>query len=160
MRNQNKKLIQQLDEKKKEYIYKCRDFETLKNQDENIQRECASLKQKIDNLDVEIGEFRNKNRELEKMNKVYSRLNNGLMTDKERITNEKKEAEYEKNLTKNGVNALTREIEHLRRDTEQDKKNIIDLIRFRDMMSKSIRKAEEDNTANSKEITAKNNEIS
>ena len=114
---------------------------------------------KIDNLEVEIGEFRNKNRELEKMNKVYNRVNNGLVTDKERITNEKKEAEYEKNLTKNGVNALTREIEHLRRDTEQDKKKIIDLIRFRDMMSKSIKKAEDENMKNKDEISSKVNEI-
>ena len=61
------------------------------------------------------------------------------------MTREKNSAEYEKNLAKAGVNALNREIEHLRRDTEQDKKKIIDLIRFRDMMSKSIKKAEEDN---------------
>lgn len=118
LRNQNKKIQDQLDAKKKEYIFKCRDFETLKNQHDNVIRDCDSLRVKIDNLEVEIGEFRNKNRELEKMNKVYNRVNNGLVTDKERITNEKKEAEYEKNLTKNGVNALTREIEHLRRDTE------------------------------------------
>ena len=71
------------------------------------------------------------------------------------ITNEKKEAEYEKNLTKNGVNALTREIEHLRRDTEQDKKKIIDLIRFRDMMSKSIKKAEDENKEKPKKTKKK-----
>ena len=159
LRNQNKKIQDQLDAKKKEYIFKCRDFETLKNQHDNILRDCESLRIKIDNLEVEIGEFRNKNRELEKMNKVYNRVNNGLVTDKERITNEKKEAEYEKNLTKNGVNALTREIEHLRRDTEQDKKKIIDLIRFRDMMSKSIKKAEDENMKNKDEISSKVNEI-
>jgi predicted RNase H-like nuclease (RuvC/YqgF family) len=58
------------------------------------------------------------------------------------------------------VNALTREIEHLRRDTEQDKKKIIDLIRFRDMMSKSIKKAEDENYKNKDEISNKQNEIS
>jgi hypothetical protein len=73
------------------------------------------------------------------------RKNDALRTDKDRITKEKRDAEYEKNITINGVNALTREIEHLRRDTEQDKKKIIDLIRFRDMMSKSIKKAEDEN---------------
>ena len=31
LRNQNKKIQDQLDAKKKEYIFKCRDFETLKN---------------------------------------------------------------------------------------------------------------------------------
>lgn len=104
--------------------------------------------------------MRNKIRELEKKNQVLNRTNNGLLNDKDRVTREKKEAEYEKNITKNGVNALTREIEHLRRDTEQDKKKIIDLIRFRDMMSKSIKKAEDENYKNKDEISNKQNEIS
>lgn len=54
---------------------------------------------------------------------------------------------------------MTREIEHLRRDTEQDKKKIIDLIRFRDMMQKSIKKAEDENYKNKDEISNKQNEI-
>lgn len=103
--------------------------------------------------------MRSKIRELEKSNKGLTRSNNGLLYDKDRVTREKKEAEYEKNLTKNGVNALTREIEHLRRDTDVDKKKIIDLIRFRDMMSKSIKKAEDENFRNKDEISKKNTEI-
>ena len=103
--------------------------------------------------------MRSKIRELEKSNKTLTRSNNGLLYDKDRVTREKKEAEYEKNLTKNGVNALTREIEHLRRDTDVDKKKIIDLIRFRDMMSKSIKKAEDENYKNKDEISKKNTEI-
>jgi len=75
------------------------------------------------------------------------------------MTREKKAAEYEKNLVKNGVMALEREIEHLRRDTEGSKKKIIDLIRFRDMMSKSIKKADDENQLNKDEISKKNNEI-
>ena len=109
--------------------------------------------------DVQIGEFRNKISQLEKKNKELSRTNNQLLNDKDRVTREKREAETEKNITKNGVNALTREIEYLRRDTEQDKKRIIDLIRFRDMMSKAIKKAEQENVKNKEEITKKNNDI-
>ena len=57
-------------------------------------------------------------RDLQKNNKDLNRNYNGLRNDNDRVTREKKAAELEKNLTKNGVNALTREIEHLRRDTE------------------------------------------
>jgi hypothetical protein len=47
----------------------------------------------------------------------------------------------------------------LRKDTEKDKKSIIDLIRFRDMMSKSIRKAEQLNAKHKDENTKKDNDI-
>ena len=117
------------------------------------------LEEKRIQLDVDIGELKAEAREIKKENKTLSRLNNGLQNDKDRITRLKKEAEYEKNLTVAGVNALTREIEHLRKDTDQDKKKIIDLIRFRDMMSKSIKKAEDENYRNKDEIQKKNTEI-
>lgn len=55
------------------------------------------------------------------------------------------EAVHDKNLTKSGVNALTREIEYLRKQVEAEKSNIINLIRDRDMMKKKIMQAEEDN---------------
>lgn len=108
---------------------------------------------------MEIDEFKATVREMEKSINKLSRQGKALQNDKDRVTREKKEAEYEKNITKNGVNALTREIEHLRRDTEQDKKKIIDLIRFRDMMQKSIKKAEDENYKNKDEISNKQNEI-
>ena len=116
------------------------------------------------NKDLEEGKIENneliaKNRELEKYLKTLQRRNNDLQTEKDRMAGLKMEAEREKNITKNGVNALTREIEYLRRDTEQDKKKIIDLIRFRDMMSKAIKKAEQENIKNKEEIIKKNNEV-
>jgi chromosome segregation ATPase len=83
-----------------------------------------------------------------------------LLNDKDRITREKNQANHEKSLTKNGVNALTREIEHLRRDTDVDKKKIIDLIRFRDMMSKSISKAVDENDKNKEDISKMQTKIS
>lgn len=83
-----------------------------------------------------------------------------MLNDKDRITREKNQANHEKSLTKNGVNALTREIEHLRRDTDVDKKKIIDLIRFRDMMSKSISKAVDENDKNKEDISKMQTKIS
>jgi hypothetical protein len=43
------------------------------------------------------------------------RENNSLLNDKDRLAREKMEAMNEKNITKAGVNALTREIEYLRK---------------------------------------------
>ena len=75
------------------------------------------------------------------------------------MAREKMEALNEKNITKAGVNALTREIEYLRKQTESEKSNIIGLIRDRDMMKKSILKAEEDNQKNKEELINQINEV-
>lgn len=68
------------------------------------------------------------------------------------MTNEKIEAINEKNITKASVNALTREIEYLRKQTDSEKSNIVNLIRDRDMMKKNIMKAEDDNNKNKEDI--------
>lgn len=60
------------------------------------------------------------------------------MNDKDRMAREKMEALNEKNLTKGGVNALTREIEYLRKQVELEKSNIVNLIREKDMMKRKI----------------------
>lgn len=54
------------------------------------------------------------------------------------MAKEKMEALNDKNLTKSGVNALTREIEYLRKQVETEKGNIVALIRDKDMMKKKI----------------------
>lgn len=68
------------------------------------------------------------------------------------MAREKMEALNDKNITKAGVNALTREIEYLRKQVDLEKSNIISLIRDRDMMKKNISKAEEDNLKNKDDI--------
>lgn len=82
-----------------------------------------------------------------------------MMTDKDRMAREKMEALNEKNITKAGVNALTREIEYLRKQTESEKTNILNLIRDRNMMKTSIMKAEEDNLKNKEELINQINEV-
>ena len=101
----------------------------------------------------------NKIRELEAENKKKKILNLQLTNDKDRIIREMKEAEYEKNITKSGVNALTREIEYLRKQTDNEKTDILNLIRDRDMMSKYIKKAEDENVKNKDEITKLHGDI-
>ena len=82
---------------------------------------------------------------MEKDNKGLRRENTGLLNDKDRMAREKMEALNDKNLTKSGVNALTREIEYLRKQVEGEKGNIFSLIRDKDVMKKKIVQAEEDN---------------
>ena len=101
----------------------------------------------------------NKIRELEAENKKKKILNLQLTNDKDIIIREMKEAEYEKNITKSGVNALTREIEYLRKQTDNEKTDILNLIRDRDMMSKYIKKAEDENVKNKDEITKLHGDI-
>ena len=97
-------------------------------------------------------EIENENRMLEKRNKEVSLLNTQLNNEKDRMAREKMEAINEKNITKQGVNGLTREIEYLRKQVDSEKANIVGLIRDRNMMKTSIDKAEEDNLKNKEEL--------
>ena len=147
-------------EKKRDFDEKCNEFNRLNNYNEQCKRDIENLGKKKYDVEVEIGECKAKLREYEKRNKDLNRQNNGLSNDKDRITREKKDAEHEKFITKAGVNALTREIEYLRKQTDNEKTNILALIRNRDMMSKYIKKAEIENLQNKKDLNAKVNEIS
>jgi hypothetical protein len=64
---------------------------------------------------LELSEARNKLKQLEKENKGLMRENTQIMNDRDKMSREKMEALTEKNITKAGVNALTREIEYLRK---------------------------------------------
>ena len=97
-------------------------------------------------------EIENENRMLEKRNKEVSLLNTQLNNEKDRMAREKMEAINEKNITKQGVNGLTREIEYLRKQVDSEKANVVGLIRDRNMMKTSIDKAEEDNLKNKEEL--------
>lgn len=87
-------------------------------------------------------------------------MNEQLIKKNVRVNYEKDQAEKQKLIAKAGVNALTREIEHLRKQTENEKTSILNLIRDRDMMQKYIKKAEIENQQNKKDLTTKMNEIS
>jgi len=89
---------------------------------------------------------------VEKRNKEISLLNTQLANEKDRLAREKLEAVNEKNLTKAGVSALTREIEYLRKQVDAEKANIVALITQKDMMKKSIQKAEETNNDTKEEL--------
>ena len=117
----------------------------LKNFNDSVCRENDNIKSKLAECENEIVNNKYKLREYEQKNKVLNRSNNQLAGEKARISQLKNEAEQEKSITKAGVNALTREIEHLRKQTDNEKTSILNLIRDRDMMQKYIKKAEIEN---------------
>jgi hypothetical protein len=96
-------------------------------------------------LEEELRELLNENKRLEKHNKEVMLLNTQVTNEKDRLSREKMEAVEEKNLTKSGVSALTREIEFLRSQVEKEKQNIVSLKHDRDKMSVSIKWAETEN---------------
>jgi len=61
---------------------------------------------------------------------------------------ERNEAVDEKNVAKNAVSALTREIEWLQKQTMAELQNIDGLVRDRDKMIKDIEKVEAENQEN------------
>jgi chromosome segregation ATPase len=113
----------------------------------------------FDELQISEGELRNENRRLAKENKEHHRSNLKLTNERDHTLVAKKEAEHQKNITTAGVNALTREIEYLRKTADNEKTDILNLIRDRDMMSKYIRKAEEINEKNKQEIIKLNAKV-
>lgn len=95
---------------------------------------------------------------LEKRNKEVSLINTQLTNEKDRLAREKMEAVNEKNLTKSGVSALTREIEYLRKQVDAEKQNIVNLKHDRDKMSVSIKRAEDENQTTKDELIKQINE--
>ena len=71
---------------------------------------------------------------------------------------ERNEAVDEKNVAKNAVSALTREIEWLQKQTMAELQNIDGLVRDRDKMIKDIEKVEGENLHNKMEIKMLENE--
>jgi len=93
------------------------------------------------------------------MNKKLERDNKQLELDKKRLTEAKLQAINEKQVAKNAVSALTREIEWLRKQTEVEQQNIVSLVRDRDMMKKSIKNSEDLNSKNQDELKHRQNTI-
>ena len=90
----------------------------LQKSQQQDQREKSKLNDLVQKCNIEIDQYRNKLREVEKQKKEFRIENVKLTNDKDRVTRQKNDAETEKNVTKQGVNALTREIEYLRKQTE------------------------------------------
>ena len=110
-----------------------------------------------DKLSETLRELTNENKMLEKRNREVSLINTQLTNEKDRLAREKMEAVNEKNLTKSGVSALTREIEYLRKQVDSEKQNIVNLKHDRDKMSVSIKRAEDENMTSKEMINTQKN---
>lgn len=102
-------------EKSEKLAVKIAEYKKLEEIAGQFEKDKENLIQKFNQTDLELSEARNKLKQLEKENKNLMRENNSLLNDKDRMAREKMEALNEKNITKAGVNALTREIEYLRK---------------------------------------------
>jgi hypothetical protein len=102
--NKNKEW-QQVDYEKKAYEI------NFKQLQEKFRKQAMEL----DSLRENLRELTNENKMLEKTNKEVTLQNTQLANQKDMMAREKLEAVNEKNLTKQGVSALTREIEYLRK---------------------------------------------
>jgi len=71
---------------------------------------------------------------------------------------ERNDAVDEKNVAKNAVSALTREIEWLQKQTMAELQNIDGLVRDRDKMIKDIEKVETENQENKRKNAMLENE--
>lgn len=106
------------------------------------------------NFDMEntIERLISQNKLLEKDSKKLDRTNKALDLDKRRLAEDKLNAINEKTIAKNAVSALTREIEWLNKQTENELQNIISLVRDRDKMKKDLIKVEKENLDTKQEL--------
>ena len=124
-----------------------------------VKRELEDKKKVIDEISIERDQFAYERSNLAKENNSYKLRNNKISTERDQLAKARNEAEHQKEITKAGVNALTREIEYLRKQADNEKTDILNLIRDRDMMGKYIRKASEMNEKNRQEIIKLNGKV-
>ena len=124
-----------------------------------VKRELEDKKKAIEEIIIERDQFAYERSNLAKENNSYKLRNNKISTERDQLAKARNEAEHQKEITKAGVNALTREIEYLRKQADNEKTDILNLIRDRDMMGKYIRKASEMNEKNRQEIIKLNGKV-
>jgi len=152
MKNLNDELAQKNREAESEKISALSRINSLEKDKQNLleaEEESA----------IQIEQYASKLRQLEKENKRLDRDNKALELEKKRLTEAKLNAVNEKTVAKNAVSALTREIEWLRKQTEQEQSNIFSLVRDREMMKNSLKLVDEVNTKNKEDLKQAENVI-
>ena len=99
-------------------------------------------------------------RNAEREAKRTDRENKQLELEKKRMAEGKGAAVAEKAAAMNAVQALTREIEWLRKQTEVEQQGIMKLIRDRNMLKKNLTKIEDTNNENKSQLLQKDQIIS
>ena len=94
-------------------------------------------------------------RNAEREAKRTDRANKQLELEKKRLGEGKAAAVAEKAAAMNAVQALTREIEWLRKQTEIEQQGLMKLVRDRDMLKKNLAKIAEANDENKSQLLQK-----
>lgn len=152
MKNLNDELAQKNREAESEKI-------SAQSRINSLEKDKQNLLESEEESQIQIEQYASKLRQLEKECKRYDRENKALELEKKRLTEAKLNAVNEKTVAKNAVSALTREIEWLRKQTEQEQSNIFSLVRDREMMKNSLKIVDEVNTKNREDLKQAENVI-
>ena len=115
---------------------------------QKLSRENEKLREEDSNRGKQMLNSENARMTAERDAKKANRENTQLELDKKRLGDSKAAALLEKQASMNAVNALTREIEWLRKQTEVEQQGIMKLIRDRNMLKKNLTKIEDTNNEN------------
>ena len=115
---------------------------------QKLSRDNEKLREEDSNRGKQMLNSENARMTAERDAKKANRENTQLELDKKRLGDSKAAALLEKQASMNAVNALTREIEWLRKQTEVEQQGIMKLIRDRNMLKKNLTKIEDTNNEN------------
>ena len=145
---ENKRQAQTINDMQKVIHEKKAELQDLLGRHNKLDRENEKLKKEDQNRGKMMLDSENARMTAERDSKKANRENTQLELDKKRLTESKASAMQEKQASMNAVNALTREIEWLRKQTEVEQQGIMKLIRDRNMLKKNLTKIEDTNNEN------------
>lgn len=143
-----------IEDLKSEMKQKLNDIQTLEQEQKSLQTTNMRHDEKLRKLENEVFQYSGKLKEVEKENNKLTKENNSLIRSNERLDAKWNDAETQKNLAIASMNALTREIEALRKTSETEKKEISNLVRDRDTISKNLGVTQEKNKKIKEDIDA------
>ena len=133
--DEKNKKIEDLESELKE---KDNNIQTLEQTEKQLKLIEARQRDTIDKQETDVNSYRAKLKEFEKENNKLRKENNNYMKMNERLDAKWKEADTQKELAIASMNALTREIEALRKSHETEKKEIENLMRERNTIGKGL----------------------
>ena len=160
-----------LEEKNEELQHASQDLQrrlrAAEEESEERERERRQAAKERDNLrradayrQVEVNALAVGMRNAEREAKRTDRGNKQLELEKKRLAEGKAAAVAEKAAAMNAVQALTREIEWLRKQTEIEQQGLMKLVRDRDMLKKNLAKIAEANDENKSQLLQKDQLLS
>lgn len=113
----------------------------------------------IEDFKMQVDRNESRIKTMDKDQNKITKENRDLEKQKTRFAEQRLTALNEKTVAKNAVSALTREIEYLKKETEHEQANIMNLVRDRDNMKKSLQNVDDINAKNKEELLRKNNAL-